>query len=43
VQRAPGVPHALSQGGGNATDDGAPRAANNGGDDACLKQRLFDS
>jgi len=24
VQRAPGVPHALSQGGGNATDDGAP-------------------
>ena len=24
VQRAPGVPHALSQGGGNASDDGAP-------------------
>jgi hypothetical protein len=24
VQRAPGVPHALSQEGGNATDDGAP-------------------
>src|SRR6478735_4083050 len=24
VQRAPGVPHALSQGAGNATDDGAP-------------------
>ena len=24
VQRAPGVPHALSQEGGNAKDDGAP-------------------
>jgi hypothetical protein len=24
VHRAPGVPHALSQEGGNATDDGAP-------------------
>ena len=24
VQRAPGVPHALSQEGGNASDDGAP-------------------
>ncbi len=39
VQRAPGVPHALSQGGRECERRRRPRAANNGGDDACLKHR----
>jgi hypothetical protein len=37
VQRAPGVPHALSTRGWECKGRRRPRAANNGGDDACLK------